>query len=361
MIKLYFYYIFRLYSRSFMMILMGITLSIAFIDYLKNASKLTGLSNQKILYIFYSWEFRLEQFYPLAIVFAATVTYMSLVKSNALVSMFSFGYTKRELFIPFVSPAIIFYLLMLSLQLGELSYAKERAWSILHGSSSTHIVNNLFFKYGNSFVYVKHLDPIRKTIKDVTVFELDKREVKSAVVVDIARFDGEYWIAQNAILSTKTYTLNNQLDGFDRRATGEYRLLKDYKPKVIELIYEGESLSLLDAINTYSVLKEQGLDTDKIRATFYSKVILPLFVFAVMIIIFFRTPYHVRYMNQELVWALALGGTLVIWGLLYALYRLSASGAISPELAIVMPVMGSAIYGVYLYFYDTFEDSSRSS
>ena len=357
MIKLYFYYIFQLYSKSFMMILMGITLSVTLIDFLKNTDNLVGPSSQKILYLFYNWEFRLEQFYPLAIVFAATITYMSLAKSNTLVSMFSFGYTKRELFLPFVAPAITAYLLMLSLQLGEFSYAKERAWSALHNKSSLHTVNNLFFKYDESFVYVKHLDPIRKTIKGVTVFELYNREVQSAVVLDVARFDGEYWVASSAIITTKRYSKDGRLEGFERRETGEYRLLKDYKPKVIELIYEGESLSLLDAINTYTVLKEQGLDTDKIRATFYSKAILPLFVFAVIIVIFFKTPYHIRYMNQELVWALSLGGTLVIWGLLYALYQLSASGAILPEIAILMPVVVSSIYGLYLYFYSSSRDS----
>lgn len=356
MTNLYFQYISKLYSKSFIMMLLGITVSITMIDYLKNFDDLDGFSNQMILYLFYTWEFRLEQFYPLAIVFSAIITYMSLVKSNTFVAMYSFGYSKRELFIPFIAPAFIVYLFLIVLQLGAFSYARERAWSTLHNTDSVRAVNDLFFKYGNSFVYVKELDPIQKTIRGVTVFKLHNAEVKSTITLDKAKFDGEYWVAKNAILTTKKYTKDALLDGFHKKNTGVYKLLRNYRPKVIELIYEGESLSLIDAINTYKILKEQGLDSDKIRATFYSKVILPLFVFVIMTILFFKTSYHSRYMNQELVWALSLGGTLVIWGLLYALYTLSASGAILSELGIVLPVGLSILYALHLFFHEAKRD-----
>ena len=349
MIKLYFFYIAKEYSKNFIMILMGITLAISLIDYLQDAHKMVDASNQKILYLFYTWEFRVAQFYPLAIVFAATVTYMSLAKTNALVSLISFGYSKRVLFIPFVIPALISYLILIFLQTGEFSYAKERAHLSLNSSENTHIVDDLFFKYNDSFVYVKELNPIEKIIKGVTVFELSDRQVQSSVTLDKAKFDGEFWVADSAVITSKEYSNDGIMVGFSKKQTGEYKLLKGYKPKVIELIYEGKSLSLIDAISTYKLLQDQGLDSDKIKATFYYIVILPLFVFAMMVFIFFKTPYHMRYMNQQLVWALSLGGTLVIWGLLYVLYSLSLSGAILPEIGIVLPVGVFLLFALYIY------------
>jgi lipopolysaccharide export system permease protein len=345
----YFFYIAKRYSKNFILIVLGITVAVAFVDYLQTHSQIVGSWNQKILYFFYTWEFRLTQFYPLSMVFAATITYMSLVQENILVSLFSFGYSKKQLFIPFVLPAFLFYIVMIYLQTGEFAYARERAWSIKHNMQSTRAVDELFFKYNGNFVYVEHLDPVQKIIHGVTVFELKNGKTKRAIMFDSAEFDGKFWIAKRATIMTKKYSNTGALIGFDRENVGKYKLLRNYKPKVIELIYEGESLSLIDAINTYTLLEEQGLNSSKIKATFYNKTLLPLFAFVVMAMIFFKTSYYARYMNRELVWALSLGGTLVVWGLFYALYTLGSSGSISPDIAVLLPIIIFILYGYYLY------------
>ena len=345
----YFFYIAKYYSKNLIVILMGMTVAITLIDYLQHSSQIPNSGNQAILYLFYTWEFRLSQFYPLAIVFSAVIVYMHLVQSNTLVSLLSFGYSRKQLFAPFLLPAVVVYVGLIFLQAGEFSYARERAWSILHHRQSNHVVDNLFFKYNDTFVYVKTLDPIEKTLKDVTVFTLKKGIVQSAATLDLARFDGEYWVTRNAVLTQKKYTDQGVLEGFQRKNTGQYKLLRGYRPKVIELIYQGESLSLVDAVNTYYVLVKQALNTSKIKAQFYNKTILPLFSLAIMAILFFKSTYYVRYMNKELVWVFGIGGTLVFWGLLYALYSLSSGGSISPDIAIVLPVALIVLYAVYLY------------
>ena len=345
----YFLYIAKHAGKNLLVILMGITLAVTLIDYLKHADEIMTSGNQTILYLFYSWEFRLSQFYPLAIVFAGVVTYMSLVRSHVWVSLRTFGYTRKQLFAPFFLPALILYVALLFLQTGEFSYARERAGAILHHTQSVRIVDDLFFKYNDSFVYVKRLDPIQKVLEDVTVFTLKQKKVKSTITLEYAKFDGIQWVADHAVLTKKRYSKEGKLSGFERETLGSYKLLKGYKPKVIELIYEGDSLSLGDAMNTYRVLKKQGLDADKIKASFYSKVFLPLFSLAILAILFFKTPYFSRYMNRELVWTLSLGGTLVLWGLLYALYSLSVSGTVSPELAVLFPVVLLLAYALALF------------
>ncbi len=335
----YFLYIAKHAGKNLLLILMAVTLAVTLIDYLKHADEIISTTGQTILYLFYTWEFRLSQFYPLAIVFAAVVTYMSLVRSHVWVSLYTFGYRKKQLFVPFFLPALALYLLLLFLQTGSFSYARERAWDILHHTQSARIVDDLFFKYNDSFVYVKRLDPIQKVLVDVTVFTLKQKQVRSTITLKYAKFDGVYWVTDHAVLTKKHYSDQGRLVGFDREDMGEYRLLKGYKPKVIELIYEGDSLSLRDAISTYGVLKKQGLDTGKIKTSFYGKVFLPLFALPIVAILFFATPYFSRYMNRELVWILSLGGTLMLWGLLYALYSLSVSGTVSPDLAVLFPVM----------------------
>jgi len=346
----YFFYIAKNYARNMLLLLFGITLAVVLIDYLKQSTYITDLGNQMILYLFYMWEFRISQFYPLAIVFAAVITYMSFVRSNILVSFLSLGYTRKQLFIPFIFPAFILYIVIIMLQTGEFSYAKERAKAILSHTKNTRVVNDLFFKYDDTFVYVKKLDPIKKVLQEVTIFNLKNKVVESTVILDSALYSGVNWVAKRAVLIQKQYEKEKgTLKGFSKKQMKNYQFLRGYKPKVIELIYEGKSLTLIDAINTYRVLKDQHLNTDKIKASFYSKIVLPLFSFAMMVILFFKSSYHARYMNRELVLALALGGTLVIWGGLYALYSLSISGTVSPDLAMVLPVILLLFYAFYLY------------
>lgn len=338
MLDSYFSYIFKLYMRNFIVVLAGIIISVVMIDYFKFTSTNSDTLSWTILYVFYTMEFRLSQFYPLAIVFAAVISYMKLVSTNTLVSLLSFGYTKRQLYLPFVLPAILIYFIMMLLHSSDFAYARERAYSIKHNQHNSRAVSDLFFKHNNTFVYVKELDPIGKSIFDLTVFELSNGRVMSEVTLSKAIFDGEYWIGKNAKMTSKRYNASGKLLGIDVSSTQSYKFLKDYKPKVISLIYKGDSLSIVDAVRAYAILKTQGLDSSRIRASLYEKAILPLFSFFIITMLFFRASFYSRYMRKDLVWALSLGGTMILWGLLYALYSLSVSGVLIPEFATLLPV-----------------------
>jgi len=348
MMKKYFTYILIHYTKNFLMILLAITMAITLIDYLQHSSDLTGSMNQTILYVVYTWMYSVSQFYPLAIVFAAAVTYMWLVHSNTLVSMLSFGYTKKRLFVPYVVPAILFYLGMMYLQFGEFSYAKERAYEILHKKGSSYLVNDMLFRYNGDFVYVGRLDPIKKVLRDVILFDTKGTEVSKITSAKEAKYDPPYWVSKRAVVTEKRYNQQGELSGFTRENIRNYKFLKDYKPKVIELIYEGESLSIKDAYNAYNLLDEQNLNAAKVKASLYNKVITPLFAFGMVVLIFFKTSYYARYMNKELVWAVSLGGTLVAWGIFYALFNVAKTGAVSAELSIMLPIVIFLLYALYV-------------
>lgn len=336
------------YSKNFLVILLAITVAITLIDYLQYSDKLTGSVNQSIMYAYYTWSYGVSQFYPLAIVFAAVVTYMSLVNSNTIVSLLSFGYTKLKLFIPYVLPAILFYMFMIYLQLGEFAYAQERAKDILNKKDSSYLVDDMLFKYNDNFVYVGRLNPVKKILSDVILFGIDRGEVAKITSIQTAKYNPPFWVCENAIITEKRYNKRGELSGFTRENIKNYKFLKDYKPKVIELIYEGESLSIRDAYNAYGLLKEQNLNASKVKASLYNKVITPLFAFAMVILIFFKTSYYARYMNKELVWAISLGGTLVVWGIFYALFNVAKTGAISVELSMLLPVSLFLLYALYV-------------
>ena len=126
-------------------------------------------------------------------------------------------------------------------------------------------------------------------------------------------------------------------------------LLEGNKPAAY---YEGKALNILDAYTTWNLLKKQNLSSNKIRSSLYDKVVVPLFSMALLLIIFFKLPFHARMMNMGAVIALSLAATFVIWGILFGLSQMAANGVLLPELTAILPVILLWIYAIYVYFTD---------
>jgi lipopolysaccharide export system permease protein len=95
------------------------------------------------------------------------------------------------------------------------------------------------------------------------------------------------------------------------------------------------------------LLKRQGLEIYSLRAEIYGKVFMPLFSIALLMILLFDFPFHARYMNIAVTTTKAIGGTLFVWGILFALLSIGKNGTLSPELAIILPVIFLWIYALY--------------
>jgi len=117
-------------------------------------------------------------------------------------------------------------------------------------------------------------------------------------------------------------------------------------------LYEGKALNILDAYTTWKLLDKQNLSSDKIRASLYDKVVVPLFSIALLLILFFKLPFHARMMNMGAVIALSLAATFVIWGILFGLSQMGANGVLLPELTAIVPVVLLWAYAIYIYFTD---------
>ena len=130
------------------------------------------------------------------------------------------------------------------------------------------------------------------------------------------------------------------------------KTLRGYKPKIIESLYEGKVLNLIDAYQAWHLLRMQGVDSQKIRAVLYEKTVMPLFALAMVIILFFKLPYHDRMMRVGMTISVALGATFVEWGILFGLYQIGANGVVAPEWTSVFPVVLLWIYALYVFFTD---------
>ena len=349
--SLHFRYMAHLYIKNLVAILFGLSFSFAAIDYFQHVEKLSVTANYKILYIFYMWQEALGLLYPLAIVFAVIMTKLALVKSNTMGVLHAFGYSKNILFFPLLIVGVITYGIFTFLHTTEFSYAKDKAKVLLENQINAYDVNDLFFKYNDSFVYIKTLDPVEKKIEDMTIFKVEGYQVHYTINAPIALFNGTEWDAQNATLKTHIYE-NGKLKKYTVEHKKNIKTLEEYKPKIIESLYEGKALNIIDAYNTWKLLNKQNLNSDKIRAALYDKIIVPLFAIALMLILFFKLPFHARMMNLGSVIALSLGATFVIWGILFGLNQMGSNGVLIPELTAILPISLLWIYAIYVYFTD---------
>ena len=350
-LPLYFRYFVKLYIKNLIAILFGLAFAFAAIDYFQHVQQLDVSGNYKILYIFYMWQEALGLLYPLAIVFALIMTKIGLVKNNTMGALHAFGYNKKRLFLPLLFVASVTYGIFIYLHTTEFSYAKDKASAILDNEISAYDVNDLFFKYNDTFVYINKLNPIKKEIEDITIFKVEGHQVRYTINAPLATFDGHEWDAQDATLKTLVYQ-KNELQKYTVEFKEHIKTLEGYKPKIIESLYEGKALNIVDAYNTWKLLDKQGLKSDKIRASLYDKVIVPLFAIALLLILFFKLPFHARMMNLGAVIALSLGTTFVVWGLLFGLGQIGANGVLSPESTAIVPIILLWISAIYIYFTD---------
>jgi lipopolysaccharide export system permease protein len=348
---LYFRYLAWHYLRNLVAILFGLAFAFAAIDYFQHIQELDVSGNYKILYLYYMWQEALGLLYPLAIVFALIMTKLNLVKQNTMGALHAFGYSKKRLVAPVMFVATLTYAIFLALHTTEFSYAKDKAAVLLENQLNAYDVNDLFFKYNDTFVYMKKLDPVHKKLEEITIFKVAGHKVLYTIHAPYAIFNGEEWDAHDATLKTHVYE-NGTLMRYTVEHKARIKTLKGYKPKIIESLYEGKALNIVDAYNTWKLLEKQHLNSDKIRAALYEKTVMPLFALAMVIILFFKLPFHARMMRFGLVIALALGSTFVVWGLLFGLYQIGANGVLSPEMTAVFPIVLLWIYAIYVFVTD---------
>jgi len=348
--SLHFRYLFKHYIKNLFSMLFGLSFAFATIDYFQYSQGLHSFSH-KVLYIFYMWQEALGLLYPLAIVFALIMTKLTFVKNNTMGAFHAFGYDKKRLFLPLFVVSLLTYGIFMLLHTTEFSYAKDKANLLLKNELGAYDVNDLFFKYNDTFVYIKKLDPIEKKIKDITIFKVEGYQVRYTIHAPIATFNGNEWNAQKATVKTHIYH-EGELEKYKVEYKESITTLKGYKPKIIESLYEGKALNIIDAYNTWQLLDRQHLNSDKIRASFYDKVVVPLFSLALLLILFFKLPFHARMMNFSGVIALSLGATFIIWGILFGLNQIGSNGVLIPELTAILPIVILWIYAIYVYITD---------
>ncbi|MBL4729944.1 MAG: LptF/LptG family permease [Sulfurimonas sp.] len=336
-----FKYIALHYLKYFFIILIALVMFLVGFDYLGNAEDLSGSANILLIYLVYKSFFAIDMLVPLSLIFAMITTKVFLIRSNALVSFYSLGYSKIDVLKPFVVVSSSIIVIFISLHnLPKFSRADEFAKNIKAHAQYLNPSKDLFFTYEDKYVYFSKLLPLTKEAEDIRVFSIKDASLKEVLVAKKARYIGDSWYIAQADILVKPNDMSFSSPGVDIFKQNDLRILQGFRPSMLDQIYEGKvNFTIGDALEAYVLLDKQNVDTSAIKSALYKIFIYPFFVPCVIIIIFFIVPVSARFLNTSLFSFAAIFAALLVWGMFFLLIELSNNKTISSEIGVIMPVV----------------------
>ncbi len=350
-------YILKFFIKYFLMTLGGLSLFFVILDFSNVSKELPQSVNLKILYFYYQFLYASSIMYPISLVFGAIITFGKLVKDNMLIALYSVGYSNRDILTPIFLSSIAIVLLFISMHTTEYAYAKSSADDILNRGSLRN-TNNLFFKYdhknkqgvnlANYYVFFSRLYPFQKVSKGVRIFRIEDGKIAEIIRAGNAYYNNNNWVVSSARVLKNVKTLQLQQEAIKMEDKNEFVILKGFKPAILERLFESEiEFNLIDLIEAMKLLSLQGFSTDKTKVSLYNIVSYPFFAPILILIIFKFFPVSGRFANLSLVIFSAIIVSLLIWGLLFAMVKLSFSGTLIGEFAINLPVILMSIIALF--------------
>ena len=341
-----FKYISMHYIKYFLIILVALVLFVVGFDYMGSAEELSKSSaNLILIYLVYKSFFAIDILLPVALVFGMISTKIYLIRSNALVSFFSLGYSRVDVLRPFVFVSTAVIILFIALHAwSNFARSEEFSKNIKKNAQYLSPTRDLFFAYKGKYIYFSKLLPLQETAKNIRVFDVENESLKEVVVAKSARYIDDYWFIKRADIIKKPDDLSLSSPGITVTKAKDLKILEKFRPKMLDQVYEGKvNFTIKDAVDAMRLLNKQNINTDNIKAALYKIFIYPFFVPCLIVIIFFFVPMSVRFLNVSLFTFGAILATLLTWGVLFFLIKLANNKVISSEIGIIVPVILLAI------------------
>lgn len=336
-----FKYISLHYLKYFLIILGALVMFFVGFDYMGNAEELSKSANLLLIYLVYKSFFAIDMLLPLALVFGMISTKIFLIRSNALVSFFSLGYSRVDVLRPFVVVSSTIILLFISLHSWtNFARADEFSNNIKSNSQYLNPTHDLFFAYKGKYVYFSELLPLQEKVVGIRVFTIKKESLKEVLVASEALYRDGFWNITEADIIKKPDDLSFDSLGITVGKANNLQILKGFRPKMLDQVYEGKvNFTISNAIDAILLLNDQNVNTSSIKGALYKIFIYPFFVPCLIVIIFFFVPVSARFLNVSLFSFGAILATLLVWGILFMLIELSNNKTIPSEVGVILPVV----------------------
>lgn len=341
-------YILKKYLFYFIIVLVSLELFFVGMDFLQNIKKLPSSANLQLLYLIYNGYFTFTLTLPLSLIFGWILTLVIFVRNNELVAFTSLGAKKNDIFTPVIVITLFLLVFQLLLQMTPLAYSYEQKKKILDGNYFTNTKSNIFLKYNENFVYFKKLLPIKKQAEGIHIYRVVNDDIEETIIAKKAYFQNDKWYVVDAKIVKKPKYMDFETSKLEVRHEKFLNTLDGFKPKILDNVYEEKAnFSILDAISALSLLREQDINTDRIRASIYYDFLIPFLILPLILVIFSFISYNKRFFNVGAFTSLSIFGTLVVWGVFFMLHKFSNSGVMKPEFSLLIPM---AIWFIISYF-----------
>ncbi|MEA1918437.1 MAG: LptF/LptG family permease [Campylobacterota bacterium] len=338
------------YIKYFFIVLFALVFFMVGFDFMQVSKDLPSSANLVLIYIAFKSFFAIDMMLPLSLVFGMIATKIHLIRSNALVAFYALGYSKTDILKPFVVVSGLIIIIYISLHTTAFARADEYSNNIRSSSHFLKPTSKLFFTYEDQYIYFGHLYPLQERAEDIRIFKAKSNELKELIVATEAYYRNGYWHIEQAQRMQKPKNLSLNSEGITLSTEYNLKLLKGFRPKILDQVYEGKvNFTIIDAIDAMVLLEDQNINTDKIKSALYRMFIHPFFVPSLIVIIFFFVPISSRFLNVSLFSFGAILVTLMVWAILFMMIELSNTKTIPSEIGVIFPVLILFGFSIYLW------------
>jgi lipopolysaccharide export system permease protein len=319
-------------------------------DYLQNYKFLPNSANLKLLYILYNSFFILTITLPLSLLFGWVITIAVMIKDNNIISFYSLGVSKKNIILPIVLLAFFINFLLIILQTTSLAYSAEVKNKILNNKYFINEKSNILLKYNDNFVFFKKLYPLEKKAIDVRIFTIKNNQLIQTIIAKKAYYQNNKWYIIDAKIIKKPENIFWEDSKLDISYEKFLYTLDGFKPEIINNVYKSKvQYSITDAVYTILLFDKQGLDTNKIEAILYSKVIVPFFVLPILILIFLYSNISNRFFHTGKFISLWVFSSLFMWGIFFLLQKLAIGNILNAKISLILPILVLIVLTYYIY------------
>ncbi len=347
--KIFAKYISFVYIKYFFIIFLALELFFVGIELINSFSSIPKSANLIVLYMVFSACTAVSIIAPLSVVLALIASLVHLIRSGELVSFYALGVSKNQLIMPVFLCSIFITLVLIISQATPLAYAKDYKNAIMNQNlNSLFKLNAAFIKSENKYIYFTNIVPNSTKVPLVYVFELKDNKLERKITAMNAEFSGGKWKAKNALSTSLPHIKELGGAGFKNEILSEYEILEGFEPQLLSnLNKNASSYSIIHAIKTLWQIKDDKINLSVIKTALYLSVFFPLFAPFMLLILYSYAPILSRFNSLALLSFGSVVLTLCIWGVIYALSKLSASATIPAELGIIAPV---AFLGAFAFY-----------
>ena len=343
-------YILKKYLINFIIVLISLELFFVGIDYLQNFKNIPASANLQLLYILYNSFFTLTLALPLSIVFGWIVTLVLFIKNNEFVAFNALGATRKNIFMPVVIVSISLLITLIFLQMTPLAYSYEQKRKILNDEYFSNTKSDIFLKYNEYYVYFQKLLPLEKKAENIHIYKVKGDNLVETIIGEKAYFQNDKWYVVDVKVINKPENIDINNSKLDVRYEKFLHTLEGFKPKILDNVYESKSdFSIMDAVSALILLKDQGMNTQKIRTILYNQLIIPFFVIPILILVYSFASLNSRFFNMAKFVSFSIFGTLIVWGFFFLVFRFTSSGTIIPEISMLLTMFIWMVFSIYFY------------